>query len=94
MELKNVEVLPERVEDWLKTNRASVVTARAVAPLVRAFPLFAAALRKGARVLLYKGPDVDAEIEELPPKDRNRVHVLDRYRLPGDLGARTIVELK
>ncbi len=92
--LKNVEVYPVRAEDWLKDNRAGVVTARAVAPLSRAMPLFAAAMRKGARVFLYKGPDVDAEIEELPPKDRNRVVVLERYKLPESLGLRTLVELK
>ena len=55
--LANVEVRAERAEDWLKTHRVPVVTARAVAPLNRAAALFAPALRGGARVLLYKGPD-------------------------------------
>ena len=41
-----------------------IVTARAVAPLYKGIPLFAPALKKGARLLLYKGPDMEAEIAE------------------------------
>jgi 16S rRNA (guanine527-N7)-methyltransferase len=94
--LANVEVRADRAEDWLKAHRAGIVTARAVAPLSRAVGLFAPALRQGARVLLYKGPDVELEIAEAAPESaKRRVHlgVVERYNLPDALGARTIVEL-
>lgn len=93
LELKNVEVRAERAEEWLKQNRVDVVTARAVAPLTRALPLFAAALRRGTRVLLYKGPDVEAEIDELPARQRGQVRILENYELPEMMGSRTIVSL-
>ncbi len=95
--LANVEVRPDRAEDWLKTHRAAIVTARAVAPLNRAVSLFAPALRGGARILLYKGPDAEAEIAEAAPEAaKRRVHlrVVERYELPDALGTRTIVEIK
>jgi 16S rRNA (guanine527-N7)-methyltransferase len=94
--LANVEVRAERAEDWLKSHRAGVVTARAVAPLQRAVGLFAPALRGGARVLLYKGPDAEAEIAEAAAeaaKRRVRLRVVERYELPDALGTRTIVEI-
>lgn len=95
--LSNVEVRAERAEDWLKRNKADVVTARAVAPLSRAVVLFAGALKDGGRVLLYKGPDVDAEIQEAMPEARKRqmrITVRRRYALPDDCGVRTIVEIR
>lgn len=94
--LSNVTVLPVRAEDWLKTNRASIVTARAVAPLAKAISLFAAALKSGSRVLLYKGPDVETEIAEAQReanKRQIRIRIVERYDLPEAMGSRTIVEL-
>ena len=52
LELPRVDALPERAETFLASHAVDIVTARAVAPLNRALPLFAPALRKGARVLL------------------------------------------
>jgi 16S rRNA (guanine527-N7)-methyltransferase len=97
LELKNVEVCAERAEEWLNKHRVAVVTARAVAPLSRAAALFAPAIRGGARVFLYKGPDVANEISEAMPetaKRQLRLRVIDRYELPDALGTRTIVEMK
>ena len=94
--LANVEVRAERAEEWLKTHRVSVVTARAVAPLNRAAALFAPALRGGARVLLYKGPDAATEIVEAAAETRKRrlrMRIVERYELPDKLGTRTIVEM-
>ena len=94
--LANVEVRAERAEDWLKSYPAGVVTARAVAPLERAVSLFAAALRGGGRVLLYKGPDAESEIAEAAAeaaRRRVRLRVVERYHLPDALGSRTIVEM-
>jgi 16S rRNA (guanine527-N7)-methyltransferase len=97
LELKNVKVCAERAEEWLNKHRVAVVTARAVAPLSRAAALFAPAIRGGARVFLYKGPDVANEISEAMPetaKRQLRLRVIDRYELPDALGTRTIVEMK
>jgi 16S rRNA (guanine527-N7)-methyltransferase len=94
--LAHVDVRAERAEEWLKTHRVSVVTARAVAPLSRAASLFAPALRGGARVLLYKGPDAAAEIGDAAAeigKRRLRMRIVERYELPDKLGTRTIVEI-
>ena len=94
--LKNVKVTPSRAEESLREHRADVVTARAVAPLSRAAPLFAAAIRSGTRLLLYKGPDVEAEIAEAAGELRAakmKALVVFRYELPEGLGARSIVEV-
>jgi 16S rRNA (guanine527-N7)-methyltransferase len=94
--LRDVEVRAERAEEWLKAQRAAIVTARAVAPLSRAASLFASAVRAGARVLLYKGPDavtVIAEAAAETAKLRVRLRIIESYELPDHLGTRTIVEL-
>jgi 16S rRNA (guanine527-N7)-methyltransferase len=95
--LSHVEVRAERAEEWLNTHRVAIVTARAVAPLNRAAALFAPALRSGARILFYKGPDAAAEISEAAPetaKRQLRLRIIERYQLPDALGTRTIVEMK
>ncbi len=94
--LKNVEVFPERAEDWLVNNTAGVVTARAVAPLHKAATLFASSVGRGVRVLLYKGPDAEVEMEEAAQESKKRkvqMTILERYELPDGLGTRTIVEI-
>ena len=96
LKLPNVEVRAERAEEWLHTHRADIVTARAVAPLNRAASLFAPALRGGARLLFYKGPDAATEISEAAAetaKRQLRLRIIERYELPGALGTRTIVEM-
>jgi 16S rRNA (guanine527-N7)-methyltransferase len=97
LKLANVEVRAERAEEWMKTHRVAIVTGRAVAPLNRAAALFAPALRGGARVFLYKGPDAATEIAEAAPetaKRQLRLRITERYELPDGLGARTIVEMR
>ena len=97
LKLPNVEVRPQRAEEWLNTHPVAIVTARAVAPLSRAASLFAPALRSGARVLFYKGPDAAAEIADAAPetaKRQLRMRVIDRYELPDSVGTRTIVEMR
>jgi 16S rRNA (guanine527-N7)-methyltransferase len=90
--LGNVEVFPERAETWLKTRSADVITARAVAPVDRALELFAPALRRGARVLLYKGPDAERELAEAGDH-KWRARIVYAYELPGELGSRRIIEI-
>jgi 16S rRNA (guanine527-N7)-methyltransferase len=95
--LPNVTVAAARAEDYLKTNPVTWVTARAVAPVSKAVDLFGAAITRGARCLLYKGPDADQEIAEAAPRlQRSRIQatVVARYDLPGECGTRTLVELK
>ncbi len=95
--LTNVRVRPDRAETWLAANKADIVTARAVAPLAKAIELFAPALRGGARLLLYKGPDAESEVTEAKPEIQRRraaARVCLRYELPEQLGSRTIVEVK
>ena len=95
--LAHVEVLAERAEDWLKTHRVGMVTARAVAPLNRAASLFAPGLHGGARVLFYKGPDAAAEIAEATAekaKRKVRMRIIERYELPDAMGTRCIVEMR
>ena len=97
LKLSNVEVRAERAEEWLNTHRVAIVTARAVAPLYRAAALFAPALRGGARILFYKGPDAATEIADAATetaKRQLRLRIVERYELPGALGTRTIVEMK
>ncbi len=94
--LANVAVSALRAEDVLKTQRADVITARAVAPIARALVFFGPALKTGARCLLYKGPDAETEIAEAASDARKRgirMRVIERYDLPDSLGTRTIVEL-
>ena len=94
--IKNATALPLRAEEWLKLNRADIITARAMAPLARAIPLFAPALKQGSRAFLYKGPDVETEIAAAASEIRKRhlsVREILRYTLPDDLGTRTIVEV-
>ncbi len=96
LELPNVVAIPMRAEEWLAKQQIDIVTARAVAPLDKAIPLFASILRSGTRALLYKGPDVENEMEKAAADARNRrvrMQVVERYELPDGLGSRTIVEL-
>lgn len=96
LELSNVRVIPQRAEEWLAKQRAEVITARAVAPLEKAIPLFAPALRQGARALLYKGPDAESEMaaaQQEAARRRVAMRIVERYSLPDDLGTRTVVEL-
>lgn len=96
LQLPNVEVVPQRAEEWLHHHKTTIVTGRAVAPLHKGILFFAPAFKHGARVLLYKGPDVETEIAEAAAEARKRqikMKVIHRYELPDSLGARTIVEL-
>jgi 16S rRNA (guanine527-N7)-methyltransferase len=94
LKLSNVKVRADRAEDLAVGS--GIITARAVAPVSRALGLFGPALKSGATLLLYKGPDVEQEIAEATPdaaKQRLRMRVVLRYELPDSLGIRTIVEI-
>lgn len=96
LDLKHVDALADRAEAYLAVHAVDIVIARAVAPLSRALPLFAPALRKGARVLLYKGPDAGNEILEARREPKNtkwKMRVVFEYELPDGLGSRRIIEV-
>jgi len=94
--LANVTVTAERAESFLGKKHAQIVVARAVAPIAKALELFTTAIKKGTVLLLYKGPDVSAEIEEAEPllkRAKVSARIVERYELPNEMGARTLVEL-
>lgn len=95
-QILNARVLPERVEDIGKRDQYEIVTARAFAPMTKALKFLAPLLKKGTRALLYKGPDVEAEIAEAAREAallRVRFEIVMRYDLPDGLGARNIVQI-
>lgn len=95
--LQNVTVVPQRAEEWLHKHSPQIVTGRAVAPLHKAIAFFSPGLRGGGRVLLYKGPDAETEIEEARPEAKRKhvqFRVVSRYELPDGLGERTLVEMQ
>lgn len=93
LELPNVHVTSERAEEVAINQRFDVITARAVAPIARILDLFRKPLKQGARLILYKGPDVDVELADAQAC-RAFATVLCRYELPDGLGTRTLIELK
>ena len=90
LHLPNVEVLAERAEQVALAQRPDIITARAVAPLHRLLEVFAKPLKQGAKMILYKGPEVDAELAE-GSKARIKVTELWRYELPEGMGMRVLL---
>ena len=88
LKLPNVEITPRRSEEL----DAEVITARALAPISKVLTLFRLALKKGACILLYKGPDAEQEIADAG-KFHGKIEVVMRYDLPDSLGTRTIVQI-
>ena len=93
LELPNVHVSAQRAEERALAPSAEIITARALAPLGRILELFRGPLKRGARLLLYKGPDVEDELLDAQ-SDRVAAQVLCRYELPDGCGARTLLEVK
>ena len=93
LQLKNATVSTARVEELRESH---VITARALAPVSRSILYFAPAIRAGAKVLLYKGPDAEQEIAQASgeaQKRRVRLSVVMRYELPDHSGSRAIVQI-
>jgi len=93
LELSNIQVMPERAEAITTSRHVDIITARAVAPIAKILDLFHKPLKAGVRLLLYKGPDVEAELDEAR-RHRLSAEVLCRYELPDGLGARSLVEIR
>jgi 16S rRNA (guanine527-N7)-methyltransferase len=92
LHLPNVEVLAERAERIALAQRPDIITARAVAPLPRLLDLFAKPLKLGARLILYKGPEVEAELAE-GRRRRIKVEEVWRYELPDGMGTRVVLAI-
>lgn len=93
----NVRIEARRAEELEGDGAIGVITGRALAPIARALILFRPALKAGAKMLLYKGPDAAEEIAEAESearKIRARMEVVMRYELPDSLGSRTIVQIR
>ncbi|MBV8069636.1 MAG: 16S rRNA (guanine(527)-N(7))-methyltransferase RsmG [Acidobacteriaceae bacterium] len=93
LELANVHVAADRAEARIAPESPEIITARAVAPLHRILELFAKALRRGSQLLLYKGPDVEAELHEAQ-HHKVVAEILCRYDLPDGMGSRTLVRIQ
>lgn len=93
LEITNVRVTHQRAEDVAIHQQVDIVTARAVAPISRILELFRKALKGGARLLLYKGPDVEFELVEAQ-RHQVAARLLCRYELPEGLGTRSLIELR
>jgi 16S rRNA (guanine527-N7)-methyltransferase len=59
----------------------------------RLLGLFGSALKRGARLVLYKGPDVESELADAR-KHQVHAEVVSRYELPGNMGSRTVIEVR
>lgn len=92
LELSNVRVTHERAEDVAVNQQIDVITARAIAPISRILDLFRKPLKRGVRLILYKGPDVDAELAEAQ-NHHVTARLLCRYDLPDGLGTRSLLEI-
>lgn len=95
--LPNVDVRAQRGEDLLQTRTVALITARAVAAISKLLKLLTPVLREPPRMLLYKGPDVAAELRDAAPELRKlklKASIAMTYDLPDDMGSRAIVELR
>ncbi len=92
LHLPNVQVFSDRAEERALTVKPDIITARAVAPLHKLLDLFLKSLKQGSELILYKGPEVEAEIAEIKAP-RIRIEILTRYELPDSMGSRSIVRV-
>jgi 16S rRNA (guanine527-N7)-methyltransferase len=92
LHLPNVYVSAERAEERALVQRPDIITARAVAPLHKLLDLFEKAMKQGAQLILYKGPEIEAEIAEIRDASIN-AEVVERYQLPDNMGTRTLVRV-
>jgi 16S rRNA (guanine527-N7)-methyltransferase len=96
LELANATVSPHRAEELTRDGSTDAIVARALAPVSKALELFGPALRRGSRIFLYKGPDVEREISEAAraaEKLRAQIRIAMEFDLPDGMGSRRIVEI-
>ena len=96
LNLSNAAVSARRAEELTRHGSVDLIVARALAPVSKTLELFGPALKRGARLFLYKGPDVEREIPEaarFAEKLRARIRIAMEFDLPGGMGSRRIVEI-
>ena len=64
-----------------------------VAPLERLLELFAKPMKQGAKLILYKGPEVENELAAVK-KFRIKAEQLSRYELPDGMGTRVVLAIE
>jgi 16S rRNA (guanine527-N7)-methyltransferase len=64
-----------------------------VAPLDRLLEIFAKPMKQGAKLLLYKGPEVENELAAVK-KYRIKSELLSRYDLPDGMGTRVLLAIE
>ena len=93
LELPNVYVAAQRAEETAITRHPDIITTRAMAPSNRMLELFAPAMSRGARLILYKGPNAEQELLPMEKKGLT-TEILCRYDLPDGFGARMLLEFR
>jgi 16S rRNA (guanine527-N7)-methyltransferase len=96
LELPNATVSAQRAEELTRDGSADMIVARALTPVSKALDLFGPALKRGTRIFLYKGPDVEREIAEAArpaEKLRAQIRVALQFDLPNGMGSRRVVEI-
>ena len=93
LHLPNVHVVSDRAEQRAANLKPEIITARAVAPLHKLLDLFSKALKQGSQLILYKGPEIEAELAGTKLPRLHRAQVVSRYELPDEMGTRTIVRV-
>lgn len=91
-----MQVVPKRAEEWIHRNHADIVTGRAVAPLHKAFLIFARPSKTTPACCSTKGRMSPPKSQKPARKCVNAgidFRILERYELPDALGERTIVEM-
>jgi 16S rRNA (guanine527-N7)-methyltransferase len=91
LDLRNVEVVRQRAEQYQPQAAFPVVVTRAFAPLPRLLRLIGHLCAPGGRLLALKGPAAASELTELPA----RFEHIDTLTLPAVAGGgqRTLVVL-
>ena len=91
MELKNVDVIPARSEDWRGPAPYDIVLTRALGKLEQFVRVAGHLCAPKGRLLAMKGRRPDAEIAALPPGWK--AIAVHEVRIPGLAAERCIVEL-
>ncbi len=89
LELKNVEVVAARAEEYRPEQGFDTITARALTEIPRMLAWSEGLLRAGGRYLFMKGAVPQQELDALPPGFR--VDEVVRLQIPGLLAERHLV---
>ena len=93
LQLSNVSVFAERAEQLLENDRSDIIVARAVSPTGEMIETFQKFLKRGTRLLLYKGPDAEAELLAAQ-KHKVQSKLISKYELPNGFGTRSLIEVR